>query len=607
MAGPGTLGRVRVSGERSRRRSALLPALLGSLLLAACSAPISPEPEDDAAAETEAAAAGQEPTVVTLAFAGDIHFEAGLAGLPGDPDATLGRTAAALRDADVAVVNLEGALTRAGSPTDKELEDPGNRYWFRSPPSALGVLARSGVDAVSVANNHGADYGLDGLRDTIAIKEDPDTPVSVIGVGRDRAEAFAPYRTSVGDTDVSVIAADASLRESADPIWSVGEGGPGLASARFTPPKNLLTAVRAAVDRDDLVVVYLHWGDESEVCPTVGQQRLAGRLADAGVDVIVGSHTHEVMGSGMLGNAYVHYGLGNYAWYHGRRPDSGVLRLRVTGGEVADEDWLPARTPLYGGVAEPRTGDDRAAAARRQADRRGCADLEPAPGSIGGEPVGPAAEPEPSQEREPSGEPAPSPESPDPALPAYAAEVREIGPFVRSRMTASFDAARCPVTLDDLRYLKVRHVDFAGEVRTGELVVAASEAQGVVSVFRDLYRARWPIARMRLVDAYDGDDDASMAANNSSAYNCRAVAGTDSLSDHAYGRAIDLNPVQNPYVTPGGVLPPAGREYADVDRSAGAVADRGVVVDDDVVVRAFRRIGWEWGDGFADYQHFFVP
>ena len=109
---------------------------------------------------------------VTLAFAGDIHFEGRVAALLDRPDATLGPMSSALRNADVAVVNLESALTSGGARASKELEDPTRRYWFRSPPSALALLERSGVDAVSLANNHGADYGAAGLRDSLRAAAD---------------------------------------------------------------------------------------------------------------------------------------------------------------------------------------------------------------------------------------------------------------------------------------------------------------------------------------------------------------------------------------------------------------------------------------------------
>lgn len=112
---------------------------------------------------------------------------------------------------------------------------------------------------------------------------------------------------------------------------------------------------------------------------------------------------------------------------------------------------------------------------------------------------------------------------------------------------------------------------------------------------------------MQLVDDFGGGDDRSMAANNTSAYNCRRVAGTDAWSKHAYGAAIDINPVQNPYVTPTSTVPTAGRRYADIDRSGDTQAPDGVIREGDVVVRAFADIGWEWGGhwtGSKDYQHF---
>ncbi|WP_299058353.1 CapA family protein [uncultured Nocardioides sp.] len=576
---------------RGRRRGAAV--LLASLLLVGCSTENAARDTDDA----DRAAARDEDAVsrsedgggqrLTLAFGGDVHFEGSLADRPADGSSTLGRVSQALRGADLAMVNLESALTAGGgAPTDKELEDPSLRYWFRSPPSALDLLARSGVDVVTVANNHGADYGVEGVRESLEIAED--APVAVVGVGHDRAQAFGGFRTTIKGTDVAVLAADAAMRESADPIWASGEGGPGIASARATPPRNLVRAVREAEATQDLVVVYLHWGAESSTCPTDRQAYLARTLADAGADVIVGSHAHRLQGSGVLDGAYVNYGLGNFAWYHGRVPESGVLRLRVAGDEVVDEDWLPARIPLAGGPAQPLAGGAREAALETWAARRGCAGLEAAPGA-------PGAEPEEQPEEQPADRP------------AYAARVQRIDAGVRARMTSSHDPAACPVDLADLRYVRVRHEDFEGGQRMGELVVAVEVADDVVDVFRDLYRARWPIARMRLVDEYGADDDRSMAANNSSAYNCRTVAGSDSLSDHAYGRAIDLNPIQNPYVMPDGIVPPAGRRFADADRSPGAPYVKGLVRDDDVVVRAFERVGWEWGDSFADYQHFFVP
>ena len=181
-----------------------------------------------------------------------------------------------------------------------------------------------------------------------------------------------------------------------------------------------------------------------------------------------------------------------------------------------------------------------------------------------------------------------------------------IGPRLRERMTFTYREG-CPVPLRRLRLLRVRFVDFGGSARTGRIVVHAAQSREVVTVFRRLYAARWRIDKMRLVDRYEGDDGRSMAANNTSGFNCRRVAGADRWSEHSYGRAIDINPVQNPFVVGSSVSPEEGRRYAHVDRSADAPRRRGVIRGDDAVVTAFARIGWEWGGTWVhskDYQHF---
>ena len=160
----------------------------------------------------------------------------------------------------------------------------------------------------------------------------------------------------------------------------------------------------------------------------------------------------------------------------------------------------------------------------------------------------------------------------------------------------------CPVGPARLRRLEVSYWDFAGRRRVGSILIRSTAARDLLSVFRKLYAARFPMRRLRPVEAYKGSDDASMAADNTSAFNCRFVSGTRRWSQHAYGVAIDLNPVENPYVHGGLVEPPAGRRYLDRSRRR-----PGMVVSGDVVVRAFASIGWRWG-GFwtsaKDYQHF---
>jgi hypothetical protein len=159
--------------------------------------------------------------------------------------------------------------------------------------------------------------------------------------------------------------------------------------------------------------------------------------------------------------------------------------------------------------------------------------------------------------------------------------------------------AGCPVAPAQLRTIRVSYWGFDGRAHAGSIVVARRVADDVVTVFRQLWDARFPIRRLRPVSAYRGDDDRSMAADNTSGFNCRFVAGTKLWSMHAYGEAIDVNPVENPYIRGSTVSPPAGRAFLDRTRSR-----KGMAVADGVLVRAFAAVGWKWGASFGDYQHF---
>jgi poly-gamma-glutamate synthesis protein (capsule biosynthesis protein) len=156
-----------------------------------------------------------------------------------------------------------------------------------------------------------------------------------------------------------------------------------------------------------------------------------------------------------------------------------------------------------------------------------------------------------------------------------------------------------------LRLLTLPFVDFTGARREGRLIAAAQEAEALIAVFAALHAAGFPIQQMRPVHEFGGDDALSMAANNTSAFNCRRTTGGGRLSDHAYGAAVDINPVQNPYVGRHGTQPLAGQAHdTAAERAAGAP---GVIRDGDAVVRAFAAQGWGWGGHWRsvrDYQHF---
>ncbi len=183
-------------------------------------------------------------------------------------------------------------------------------------------------------------------------------------------------------------------------------------------------------------------------------------------------------------------------------------------------------------------------------------------------------------------------------------------PAAASRFAATIEPVRwadlrhsyrtgCPVPPAGLRTIRVSYWDFRGRPQEGAIVVARRRAADVVSVFRTLWDAGFPIRRLRPVSAFGGSDDASMAADNTSGFNCRFVGGTSRWSLHAYGEAIDVNPVENPYVQGARVSPPAGRAFRDRTR-----VRKGMAVEGGVLVRAFASVGWKWGASFGDYQHF---
>ncbi|MCP4756613.1 MAG: M15 family metallopeptidase, partial [Proteobacteria bacterium] len=161
----------------------------------------------------------------------------------------------------------------------------------------------------------------------------------------------------------------------------------------------------------------------------------------------------------------------------------------------------------------------------------------------------------------------------------------------------------CPLPLHKLAYLRLNYWGYDGKVHRGELIVAKDIAPEVLSIFEELYQKRFPIKRMKLIEHYRGNDDHSMADNNTSAFNCRAVTGRRNVfSNHSYGVAIDINPLVNPYIAGRIVAPKNGRKYADRKRKI-----KGMIVKGDACYTAFKRRGWIWGGSWIsvqDYQHF---
>lgn len=321
-------------------------------------------------------------TTLTLAFAGDLNFDQQLATLL-PPDARLVRALRPLLGgADLSMLNLETSLTARGAPEPKT-------YHFRAPPSALDAVAATGVDVVTMANNHAADYGPVGLADSLAAVAD--SPIPVVGIGAQARQAFAPAVLHRAGLSIAVFGAT-QIDDRTLQAFSATATAPGVATS--LDPARLVTAVRAARRAHDLVIVYLHWGLDYTSCPDDRQPAVAAALSAAGADVIVGSHAHRVQGGGWLGRSYVDYGLGNFVW--ARNDDdngvSGVLtltvdvpavRARASSGEsdgpvVVGQHWTPL---LIGDDGLPRRPEQATSAdlTGRWERARACADLGDAP------------------------------------------------------------------------------------------------------------------------------------------------------------------------------------------------------------------------------------
>jgi poly-gamma-glutamate synthesis protein (capsule biosynthesis protein) len=294
--------------------------------------------DDDNAGTADSSAAPVRPAErITLAFAGDIHFENHLAPLADDPD-SLAELRASLGAADLAMANLETALTERGAPV------PGKPFTWRAHSGALDAVAGAGVDVVSMANNHAVDYGDVGLRDTLAAIAQ--SPIPVVGIGHDAAEAYAPEIFEVRGVKVAFVSASQVVEETTS-YFAAGPGTPGIASA--LPRTRILQSVREARQEADVVVAYMHMGLEGFTCP--GDEAIAAvrDLEAAGADVILGDHAHRVNGAGWVGDAYAHFGLGNFVYYLNTEPAGHTGVLTVTVDVPASDAPRPDR-PLVTGA-----------------------------------------------------------------------------------------------------------------------------------------------------------------------------------------------------------------------------------------------------------------
>ena len=195
------------------------------------------------------------------------------------------------------------------------------------------------------------------------------------------------------------------------------------------------------------------------------------------------------------------------------------------------------------------------------------------------------------------------------AFGSFEADISQITPQIKQRMLKGNTWKKgCPVPLKDLRYLRMKHINFDGDEKMGEMIVHKDVSNEVTKIFEALYEVNYPIHKMRLVSDYKGSDWQSIEADNTSAFNCRKATGSKKFSKHSYGKAIDINPIENPYIFRSGKSShKASKPYLKRKRIGNSASQRAMLLPHDKAVKIFKKYGWKWGgdwSGVKDFQHF---
>ena len=288
-----------------------------------------------------------------------------------DPATALGTTIPQLfTGTTLRMVNLETAVTDGTCP------EPQNKpYIFDAPATAVTALKSATVSVATEANDHGMDCGPQGLSQNLTIASQAKYPI--LGIGNTAAQAFAPYRVTIDGQRVAVITATQVIADNLVTTWTASATQPGVASA--IDPTELVREVQQVRKTADTVIVYVHWGTETQACPNPQQEPLAEQLVKAGADIVIGSGTHVLLGAGYLGGAYVDYGLGNLAFYDDTAPetDSGTLVITAQGRHITGAVWRPAT--ILDGVPQPLTGTPATTAVSSWNAARSCTNLSATP------------------------------------------------------------------------------------------------------------------------------------------------------------------------------------------------------------------------------------
>lgn len=271
---------------------------------------------------------------IRLTFAGDILLD----GFVGDQIAKYGvdfpfaKVAPVLQKADFAFANLETPVSVRGAAASKT-------FAFRSKPAALAGLSKAGIDGVTVANNHILDYGRTAMLDTLVHLDKNN--IGHTGAGANIGEAFKPYVKTVKGKRIAVIGTSRVLP---DPSWYAGKNSPGAASAYKTEP--LLSAIKKSAKDNDYTVVYIHWNQEFKDYPEAYARKLAKQMIDSGADIILGAHSHCLMGIEYYKHKPIYYSLGNFVFNRSTRGGDKTLHSMLVNFSVTPSGITSSITPV---------------------------------------------------------------------------------------------------------------------------------------------------------------------------------------------------------------------------------------------------------------------
>ncbi|WP_339316305.1 CapA family protein [Paenibacillus sp. FSL R10-2734] len=293
---------------------------------------------------SSAASPSSEP--IKLAFAGDILLD----GFVGDQITKYGvnfpfaKVAPTLQKADIAFANLEMPVSIRGKAAEKT-------FAFRSKPAVLGGLTYAGIDGVSLANNHILDYGKDAMLDTLVHLDR--NKIGHTGAGKDEAEAFKPYTKTVKGKKIGILGVSRVL---SGPSWHAGKNRPGAASAYTSQP--MLTAIQKMSKENDYTIVYIHWNEEFKDYPEKYARTLAKQMIDSGADIILGAHSHCLMGIEYYKNKPIYYSLGNFVFNRSTRGGEKTLHSMLVNFEINDAKVTSKITPVKIIGGQPNFMDD---------------------------------------------------------------------------------------------------------------------------------------------------------------------------------------------------------------------------------------------------------